>query len=315
MSSQGTQLRAAGVIDPRATAGLLDGARPVARRDLLMAAALSLVATVAFVEVWIDILRMGATREELSYVLLAPAVIAWIAWGRRDRLAKCLMRGGWIGIVAILGGWLLHRYSYGTDRFFWRVGAVAALGGAIVAALGRDVMWKFAPAFAAMAFLIPISPMGRYALAQPLQDATTVVTQESCEAIGLEVTRSGNLLTINGQPVTVAEACNGMRMIVTLFMVCYVVAFTTPGAGPWSRLVVLALSPLVAIVANVIRLVPTVWLFGNSSPETAESFHELSGWVMTVLAFLTLMGVFRWMTSESDEPAGRSSAGGKGVLA
>jgi exosortase/archaeosortase family protein len=108
----------------------------------------------------------------------------------------------------------------------------------------------------------------------------------------MSVQRSGSLLSINGVDVTIAEACNGMRMVLTLFMVCYTVAFTTQ-LRPAVRALFLLASPLVAIVANVVRLVPTIWMFGNRSVQTAETFHTASGWVMSVLAFLLLLGFCR----------------------
>jgi exosortase/archaeosortase family protein len=96
--------------------------------------------------------------------------------------------------------------------------------------------------------------------------------------------------------VAIAEACNGMRMVFTLFLACYVFAFVTP-LRPIARLTVLIISPLVAVVFNVIRLVPSIWVFGHASAGIAERFHTFSGWMMLVLAFLGLMSilkVLRW---------------------
>jgi exosortase/archaeosortase family protein len=63
-------------------------------------------------------------------------------------------------------------------------------------------------------------------------------------------------------------------------------------------LLIIALSPLSAVLCNVIRLVPTVWVFGQFPQETAQKFHDVSGWVMLFVGFLLLMGVIRllrWM--------------------
>jgi exosortase len=132
-----------------------------------------------------------------------------------------------------------------------------------------------------------------------LQTITAGAAQQVCDVLGIYVNRSGNLLSINGVAVTIAEACNGMRMLLTLFMVCYVVAFTLR-LRPYVRVLLLAASPLVAIVSNVIRLVPTVWMFGHRSLQAAERFHDVSGWVMTFLAFITLMGFFRLLETDKD---------------
>jgi exosortase len=279
----------------------------VGRGDVLAAGALAAAAVAVMFDAWRDIYRLGSGNEELSYVLLAPVMIAWIAWARRHRLSQCRVTGGWAGLPVILAGWGVYSYGYLTDPVLWRAGAVLTAVGAVLAALGTDVLRKFLPGFIATVFLIPISPNGRYRLAVPLQDATASVTQVVCDLLGIYVDRAGNLLTINGVDVTVAEACNGMRMILTLFLVCYVVAFTQPlHAG--LRALLLAASPVVAVISNVVRLVPTVWLFGNTSPQAAERFHDVSGWVMTVVAFVALMVTFRWLQRLIDRSAAEEKA-------
>jgi exosortase len=261
-------------------------------RDFAIAGALALLAGFITGDAWRDILRLGVADEELSYVLLAPVVIAWLAWSRRAEFLQCRPRGQWLGVVILLMGWLTYWYGFRADPVVWRAGAVVIVVGAIAAATGGDVLKHFAPAFLACVFLIPILPNGRYRLAIPLQKVTAHATQVVCDILGMSVQRSGSLLSINGVDVTIAEACNGMRMVLTLFMVCYTVAFTTQ-LRPAVRALFLLASPLVAIVANVVRLVPTIWMFGNRSAETAERFHTASGWVMSVLAFLLLLGFCR----------------------
>jgi exosortase len=262
--------------------------RAIGRPDLFVAAALIVAAIGVTYDAWKDIFRIGIKDEECSYVLLAPLVIGWLAWVRRPLLQNISVRAGWVGLVIMAAGWVVHWYGYLADPVIWRAGAVIVAAGAVVAVLGFDVSWKLAPSLAAFVFLIPVDPTGRYHVAQPLQTLTAGAAQRVCDLLGMYVDRTGNLLSINGVDVTVAEACNGMRMVLTLFMVCYVVAFTLP-LRTYVRVLLLAASPLVAIVSNVVRLVPTVWMFGHTSVAAAEKFHDVSGWVMTVLAFGLLM--------------------------
>jgi exosortase/archaeosortase family protein len=92
--------------------------------------------------------------------------------------------------------------------------------------------------------------------------------------------------------VAVAEACNGMRMTFALMLVSFAFALTTPLRG-YVRVLVVLLSPVSAMVCNVIRLVPTVWVFGNCRASVAQAFHDFSGWLMLFVAFLSLMAVIR----------------------
>lgn len=278
--------------------------RTLSRADLLIAAALAALAVAVLFDAWKDIFRIGWSDEECSYVLLAPVVIGWLAWVRREAATAVSVSGGWVGLAIVAFGWVVHWYGYVHDPVIWRAGAVLVAVGAVVAALGARVSWVLAPALAACVFLIPVDPTGRINVAVPLQSAAAGITQKICELFSMNVDRSGNLLSINGVDVTIAEACNGIRMVLTLFMVCYVVAFTVR-LGPIARALVLVASPLVAIAANVARLVPTVWMFGHRSKAAAEAFHDAAGWVMTVAAFLVLMG-FCWLLqdpAQAQQPA------------
>ncbi|HVT81070.1 MAG TPA: exosortase/archaeosortase family protein [Phycisphaerae bacterium] len=262
--------------------------RPLTYRDTLVAIALALLAAVALADASRSIIELGYNHEELGYVMLAPMMIAWLLWNRRDQFALCRMRGMWIGILILAAGLFIYWYGYHTDPVLWRAGAVVAVVGAAVTAVGRDALLRFYSAFGACVFLIPISPNGRYRLAVPMQNATARATQSVCDLLGMDIHRAGSTLNINGIDVGIVEACNGMRMIITLFLVCYVVAFTVPLRW-WVRVIFLALSPVVAIICNVVRLVPTVYLFGNAKRSTAETFHDVSGWGMSLAAFGVLL--------------------------
>jgi exosortase len=158
--------------------------------------------------------------------------------------------------------------------------------------LGKDILREFLPVF--LVAHVPRARPGRIRqrMAIPLQRTTARVTQDVCDLAGLSVQRSGNLLRINGVDVAIAEACNGMRMTFALVLVSFTFAFTTPLYG-YVRLLVVLLSPLCAVLCNVIRLVPTVWVFGRFPARVAERFHDLSGWLMLFTSFLLLMLVIR----------------------
>lgn len=262
-------------------------------------AALAMVGACVLVagNAWADLSTIGLKDEESSHILLVPLVVLWLLWIRRGRFRTCEPRGRWIGTVMLGLGWLLWSIGYRQQvQSFWHSGAVLMAVGGLLTVVGKDVFIKFFPAFLVLAFLVPVPATARQIIALPLQHATAQVTQNVGEVLGMDVIRQGNLLSVNGTEVAIAEACNGMRMVFTLFLACYVFAFVTP-LRMYVRVIVLAASPLIAIVANVIRLVPTVWMFGHTSHDVAEDFHTISGWVMLVVAFLGLMGIvklLRW---------------------
>ena len=118
------------------------------------------------------------------------------------------------------------------------------------------------------------------------------IEQQLFAILNVDVVRSGNQLTYNGHPVDIIEKCNGLRMVFGLILVSYAFSFSLPLRN-WVRLLILLLSPAAAILCNIIRILPTVWVYGRFSPHVAEEFHLYSGWLMLIVALVMLLGILR----------------------
>lgn len=260
----------------------------------LAGAALLTVAGVALTfDAWTDMFAIAWGDEEASHIFLVPIIAAWLFYVRRERLRYCSPVDLWVGPVLIAVGWLISSVGYyNAMQALWHAGAVVIVVGCIVTALGADVLRRFLPAFAVLIFLVPVPARIRLGIALPLQEVLAQMTWGAFDLAGVDVEQFGNTLTINGQPVQVAEACNGLRMVFTLVLVSFAVAFGTPLKG-YARFLLIALSPVSALVCNFVRMVPTVWLFGNASTSAAYTFHDVAGWIMLFVAFLLLMGIIR----------------------
>ena len=252
--------------------------------------------TVTF-DAWSDMLHIASRDEESSHIFLVPIVALWLFWVRRGRWRQCHPTGTFVGTALVTIGWLL--YAVGDTyliQTFWHGGAVIIVLGCLLTVLGQDVLFRYMPAFVVLGFLVPVPALVRQQIALPLQDATATVTHGLLVALGFDIGLAGNVLSINGSEVAVAEACNGLRMVFALTLVSYAFAFGTP-LRMHVRLLVLAASPASAIFFNVIRLVPTVWLYGYYPVTVADAFHDISGWIMLPIAFMGLMGMIyllRW---------------------
>jgi exosortase len=257
------------------------------------AVALTALGIVVTWEAWVDIFNIAVKDEESSHIFLVPVVAGWLVWVRRSRFRQCHPRGGWIGPLLVAAGWAAFGYGYHhAAQSIWHAGAVLVVLGCLLSVLGMEIPRRVLPAVLVLVFLIPVPGMVRQQVAIPLQTTMAELTQTLFAVMGLSVERNGNLLSINGVDVAIAEACNGLRMVFALVLVSYAFAFGTPLYG-YVRLLIVAASPLSAILCNVIRMVPTVWLYGNVRAELADRFHDLAGWVMLGVAFLLLMGIIR----------------------
>lgn len=257
----------------------------------IAATAMAAAGVVATHDAWRDMLQIAINDEESSHLFLVPLIAAWLVWMRRGRIRWCQSESLWIGPVVIAVGWLISLVGYNhAMQSLWHGGSVLVVLGCVLSVLGRDALRHFMPALVVLVFLVPVPGMVRQEIAIPLQRATALVTQNLLEVLGMPISRSGSLLTINGVDIGIAEACNGLRMVFALVLVSYGFAFGTPLRMP-VRLLILAASPISAILCNVIRLVPTVWLYGYQGHEIGQTFHDISGWVMLGLAFLILLGL------------------------
>lgn len=264
-------------------------------KHLVGALIMMIVAVWVAFPAWTDMYQIAMKDEEASHVLLVPIAVAWLIWVRRGRLRHCRAEATLLGTLLVFAGWITWSIGFWDNiQSMWHGGAVMMLIGAAITVLGKDVFFRFLPAFIVMAFLVPVPGRIRQEIALPLQAWTAAVTQGILSLFGVPVEVQGISLVLNGQHVTIAEACNGMRMVFTLVLVSYIFAFITPLRG-YVRAIILAASPLTAIICNVIRLIPTVWVFGHFSTTTAERFHDISGWVMLIVAFLLLMSIVRVM--------------------
>jgi exosortase len=273
-------------------------------------------------QVWVDILGIASNDEESSHIFLVPIIFIWLLWVRRERMRHCTPQGTFYGPVLIALGWMISTFGFhNAHQSLWHGGAVMVVVGCLVTIVGKEVPMRFLPAFALLVFLVPVPGTIRDLIAQPLQKWLAIITQQIMDIGGNVVERQGNKLIINGESVEIAEACNGLRMVFALVLVSYAFAFSTP-LRTYVRFLIVLASPIAALGCNIIRMIPTVLLFGSNGtsgfsafafpvlrvmyrvlaplglkpyptqPE-ANFFHDLAGWVMLLVAFLFLMSIIR----------------------
>jgi exosortase len=220
-------------------------------------------------------------------------VSLYMIWVRRMRLRHCRPSGTIIGPIIVAAGWALSSYGFNYQKtFFYHIGSLLVVLGCMFSVLGKHVLFRFFPAVAVLVFLAPIPGTIRQQIALPLQSQTAKIAQTLLDVMGVQTELSGNQLSINHVPVTIVEACNGMRMVFPLFLITYAFSFGLPLKNA-VRYFVLLMSPVTAIICNVLRTLPLIWLYGNGSRHVADRFHDYSGWLMLPIAFLLLLGLIK----------------------
>ena len=157
------------------------------------------------------------------------------------------------------------------------IGAVIFLGGfAFLRA------WTFP--LLLMLFMLPKLAVVYNQVTLPLQLIASRMAATMLSVGGVGVIREGNILDVAGHRVSVAEACNGIRYLLSLGFMAVVFAYLVDSKA-WMRIVLLAAALPLAIFANAIRVAVAAW----SPALDSGTAHELSGWLIFVLCLLTLM--------------------------
>jgi exosortase len=257
-------------------------------------------------DAWSEIFEYALGNEEYTHILVVPFVSALLIYVRRLRIRHFRIRGTLVGPLLVGTGVALSFAGYQSHtQVMFHGGAVMTAVGSVVSVLGKAAIFRFMPAVIVLAFLIPVPWDIRLAIAMKLQMWTAQIAYVLLSTFGFPTEVTGYTLSINGRPVVIAEACNGMRSVFTLLLLAYAFAFGLPLRNG-VRLLLLAASPLVALVCNVIRTLPTI-LFHGYAPDwfenpingvwVAEQFHTFAGWAMYGVSFLMWLGIvwlMRW---------------------
>ena len=248
--------------------------------------------------IWSEIVSRALHNPEDSHILLALPIAFWLAWLRRSRFRKWKPSPSMAGPVLVGIGWVFVWVGYrAAIDVAQHLGVLLIVLGAVASVLGHRLLLLFKPSLIALLFLFPVPGRVRQHIAIPLERISAMVTENLLNVFGVAVERSGNLLEINGHQVAVAEACNGMRMVSALGLITFAFVFSVP-MRPRVRLLLLLLSPLVALLVNIIRLIPTTLAYGYAAPDTAELVHDAGGWAVLGLALGLLwlcLVTLRWL--------------------
>ncbi len=147
-----------------------------------------------------------------------------------------------------------------------------------------------------LAFLllaIPIPAILFNQIAFPLQLIASRLGEGLVSSFGVPVLREGNVIVLASTTLEVAEACSGIRSLVSLLTLGIVFGYFADRRTSARVLLALSTIPL-AIAANGIRVAGTGIAAHYLGPAAAEGFfHSFSGWLVFVTAFLMLVAVER----------------------
>lgn len=231
-----------------------------------------------------------ATIQDCSYGFLVPPFAAYLLWKKRKAIGAVPLLPNWVGVAIMAAGLLvLFAGVYGAELFLSRVSLLIVLTGLVLALAGREVLRQVTPSILVLLLCIPIPAILFDRITLPLQFFASRAASFLLPLMRVPVLREGNVLVLPAMTLEVAEACSGIRSLLSLLTLSIFFAYfrkRTPAQG-----ILLAIASIpIAIAANALRLVATGVSVQYWDPEKALGFfHEFSGLVVFLLSIVLLV--------------------------
>ena len=232
-----------------------------------------------------------STDDDVSHGFFVPLVAGYIAWQRREKLLGIEWKPAWWGVALLIwAGLQAYLGMLGAELFLQRTAFLLSLLGMLLVLGGTGLVRQLSFPLLLLPFMIPLPTVVYNQITFPLQLFASAVAERSLEVLNIPVLRDGNILELASQKLSVAEACSGIRSLLSLSFLSLVYAYFFD-RKVWMRWVLLIATIPIAIIANSARVTLT-GVFSEIDPSLAEGFfHEAEGWVIFVVALVILVVV------------------------
>lgn len=239
------------------------------------------------------LVRQWSNDADMSHGFFVPAISAWILWRRREELLAIKPRPNWWGLALVLYGALqLLIATLGVELFLARSAFVISLIGVVWLLGGTIMLRKTAFPLFLLIFMVPIPAVIYNRITFPLQLLASRLADGALTLLSIPVLREGNILELPNQRLSVAEACSGIRSLLSLTFLSLVYGYFFEKTA-WIRITLFLSTIPIAIVANASRVTLT-GILTQVKPELSEGFfHTASGWVIFMVALLILILLHR----------------------
>jgi exosortase len=256
--------------------------------------ALAAIAGFLYYEIIGKLVHDWWTDPNFSHGFFVPAFSAFVAWQMWDRLRAIPIRPSYTGACVIAAALLaLITGVLGAELFLSRASLLLLLAGFIIYFLGWGWMRAAVFPWAVLFLMIPIPAIVFNQITLPLQLLASRLATGMLSGLGVPVLREGNIIQLPIMSLEVAEACSGIRSLVSLCTLAVIYGYFLEKRAV-RRLILVAFAVPIAVFANAFRITGTGLVAQYWDPSKAEGFfHEFSGWIIFVVSLALLLVTHR----------------------
>ncbi len=249
---------------------------------------------VLYLGVFRGLWRDWSTDDNYSHGFLILPIAAYLVWERRGRLLGAVRRPSAMGLLVVAASLgVLMVGKLGADLFLTRVSMVGVLAGTVLFVLGWNHLRVLLFPLAFLLLMIPLPALVFNQIAFPLQLLASQTGQAGLQALHIPVLREGNLIFLASTTLEVADACSGIRSLVSLLTTGIVFGYFAD-RRLWVRVVLALATVPIAVASNGLRVASVGIVAHRYGADVADGFlHTFSGWVVFLVAFAMLILVYK----------------------
>jgi exosortase len=265
-------------------------------------------------------LTSAAWSEGLySHGWIVPVFALALLWMRWQPIGAVPTHERWIGLGLIVLGLATRLYAaeYGAQPID-RISFLPAIFGAFMLVGGMNVIRWAWPALVFLIFMFPLPNLLERSILGNLQTMASICSTFVLQTMGVAAFRQGNLITVPGADLNIADACSGLRMA-TIFGALAVAMVFLVERPWWDKFIILISAIPIALIVNIIRITVTGLLYmmvGADNHFAQKLGHDWAGYFMMPLAlgFLWLeLQILERLTVPVDTVQLRPVGGTRGV--
>lgn len=226
-----------------------------------------------------------------SHGFFVPAFALFVIWQDRNQIRSLPDETSAWGLPLILFSLcVLVVGVFGAELFLSRISLILLVAGMIVFLRGWPTFHLLLFPLLFLVLMVPIPAIVFSQVTFPLQLFASRLAAWLLPVLGVPVLREGNIINLPAMPLEVADACSGIRSLLSLTTLAIMYGYLMEKRVKVRVILALASIPI-AVAANAFRIVGTGLLVQYWDPDKAQGFfHEFSGWLMFVFSLLVLFG-------------------------
>jgi exosortase D (VPLPA-CTERM-specific) len=222
---------------------------------------------------------------EFSHGYLIPFISAYLFWQRRFALRQFNFDGSWTGVVLVLAGvGLAIAGELTTVVILQYLALLTVICGLVLAVAGWRGLRILSMPLAILVFMVPLPNILMNTLSSQLQLISSVAGVWLIRVAGVSVFLEGNVIDLGTYRLEVADACSGLRYLLPLMTLAFLIACFYRAAF-WKRALVFLSSIPVTLAMNSLRIGAIGVMVDRWGIGLAEGLvHQVQGWMMFMLS-------------------------------